>query len=210
MSLRATLERLAPVDAASVGRALADFTPLDLATGEHLLVAGQRATKLAFIERGLVREYYVSAGGEEHVRSFCAEGTFTGSLYDLLSGADAITHIEALEPCRLWVAEWAHFQARCEREPGWHVAGRRIAEALYQRKVVREHQMLALTATERLEALRRELPHLERRVKARHVASYLGITPEHLSRVRAAPRRAPTSGGRSTGARPRRRRAARR
>ena len=191
MSLLAALGALAPVDASSLERALGDFTPLELLAGEHLLVAGQRATRLAFIEKGLVREYYVSAAGEEHVRTFCAEGTFTGSLYDLLSGEGAITHIEALEPSRLWVADWADFQARCEREPAWYVAGRRIAEALYRRKVVREHQMLALTAKERLVALRRELPSLERRVKARHVASYLGITPEHLSRIRRplSPRR---------------------
>ncbi len=186
MSLKATLQALAPVDAASIDRALADFTPRALKAGEHLLEAGERATELAFIEQGLVREYYVSPAGDEHVRTFCAEGSFTGSLYDLLSSAPAITNIEALEPTRLLVADWASFQARCEREPSWHVAGRRIAEALYAKKVVREHQMLALTARERLEALRRALPQLERRVKARHVASYLGITPEHLSRIRRA------------------------
>jgi CRP-like cAMP-binding protein len=182
--LREVLKSLAPVDEASLSRALADFSLRTLQEGEHLLRAGELAKELAFIERGLVREYYVSLDGDEHVRSFCLEGTFTGSLYDLLSGAPAVVNIEALEPTTLLVADWAGFQARCEREPLWHVAARRNAEALYCRKAIREHQMLALTAKERFLALLRDMPQLERRVAGRHLASYLGITPEHLSRIR--------------------------
>jgi CRP-like cAMP-binding protein len=190
-ALSTALRKLAPVDDASLARALADFSPRVLKPGEHLLRAGDLARVLAFVEHGLVREYYVSPNGDEHVRSFVSEGMFTGSLSDLLSGKPALVNIEALEPTRLHVCSWVAHQARCEREPAWHVAGRRQAEWLYCKKAVREYQMLAFTARERFEAFRREYPELEPRVGGRHLASYLGITPEHLSRIRGPSGRTP-------------------
>jgi len=189
--LASALRKLAPVDDASLGRALLDFTPRTLRPGEHLLRAGDHARVLAFIEHGLLREYYVSPNGDEHVRSFVCEGMFTGSLSDLLSGRPALVNIEALEPARLHVCSWVAYQARCEREPLWHVAARRQAEWLYCRKAVREYQMLAFTARERFEAFMKESPGLEARLAGRHLASYLGITPEHLSRIRGPSGRTP-------------------
>ena len=62
----------------------------------------------------------------------------------------------------------------------------RVAEGRYARKAVREYEMLALTAAERWEAFRRDGGPLESRISQRHLASYLGITPEHLSRIRGA------------------------
>jgi CRP-like cAMP-binding protein len=66
------------------------------------------------------------------------------------------------------------------------VLARRNAEALYVRKAQREHEMLALPAAERYARWRREQPELDARVSRRQLASYLGITPEHLSRLRRA------------------------
>lgn len=190
-ALTKALRALAPVDDAALRRALSDFRVVELGRDEHFLDAGALACELAFIERGLVREYYVSQGGEEHVRSFCSEGMFTGSLYDLLSGAPSVVNIQALEPTTLWVASWAGFQARCDREPAWHIAGRRHAEALYVKKAEREHQMLALTARQRWELVPAALV---KRIPGRHLASYLGITPEHLSRIRRAQGPRPRTG----------------
>lgn len=184
--LSAVLGALAPLPTESVARAVADFSVRVLEPGQHLLRAGDHAHTVALIDSGLLREYYVGSDGAEQVRTFCTEGQFTGSLYDLLTRKPALVNIEALEPTRLLVTSWEGFQARCEREPAWHLVGRRIAEALYLRKATREHQMLALTATERWEAFRRDFGALETRVSQRHLASYLGITPEHLSRIRRA------------------------
>lgn len=184
--LRAVIGALAPLPKDSLETALDDFAERTLKPGEHFLRAGDRATQIAFIATGLLREYYTRSDGTEHIRSFSAEGQFTGSLYDLLSQKPALVGVEALEPTRLLVSSWDEFQARCEREPIWHLVGRRVAEALYSRKAIREYEMLALTAAERWEAFRRDLGPLENRVSQRHLASYLGITPEHLSRIRGA------------------------
>jgi CRP-like cAMP-binding protein len=184
--LAAVLRALGPVPEDSLERALDEFSVRTLKPGHHLLRAGQRAHTIAYVVSGLLREYYVSSDGSEHVRAFSTEGQFTGSLYDLLSQKPALVSVEALEPSRLLVTEWEWFQARCDREPVWNLVARHVAEGLYVRKAIREHEMLALTASERWETFRRDLGTLENRISQRHLASYLGITPEHLSRIRAA------------------------
>lgn len=190
----AALRPLAPIDEASLARAVDDFSLRVLQPGDHLLRVGDVAQRFGLIDTGLMREYYVSSAGDEQVRNFCFEGQLTGSLYDLLTQAPALSGIQALEPTRLFVSTWSAFEARCEREPVWHQVGRRVAEGLYKLKAVREHQMLALTAAERWAAID---PRLVARVSGRHLASYLGITPEHLSRIRGSARAASTRSSRS-------------
>ncbi len=151
---------------------------------DFLLRAGDRATVIAVVVRGILREFYGTPTGQEFTRAFCGRGSVSGSLYDLLSAEPAITHIQALETTRLLVLPYATFEAACARHPHWHQVARRSAEALYQRKVRREFEMLSMDATQRLASLRAQLGPLEGRIPLRHVATYLGITPEHLSRIR--------------------------
>ncbi|MEQ1571052.1 MAG: Crp/Fnr family transcriptional regulator [Myxococcota bacterium] len=187
--LRAALSTLGPLPAPAVDAWVALAEARAYAPGEWLLRGGDRATTCHWVVRGLVRELYVSAEGEEHTRAFVAEGGATGSLLDLLSGAPAVTWIEALEPTETYAWPWAAQEALAERFPAVHQLMRRVAEALYVRKAQREHQMLALTAEQRYSRWCADHPALDRRVLRRHLASYLGISPEHLSRIarRATP-----------------------
>ncbi|MFT3775845.1 MAG: Crp/Fnr family transcriptional regulator [Minicystis sp.] len=149
-----------------------------------LLEAGEQARWIFFVVEGLVRELYIGADGEEHTRAFLAEGQLTGSLLDLVSGEPAVTWIQALEPTETIAFRYDAFNALCARHPELHAVARRSAEVLAVRKTRREHEMLALPAAQRHERWRREHAALDARVSRRHLASYLGVTPEHLSRLR--------------------------
>ena len=151
-----------------------------------LLRAGERAQQAHWIESGLVREYYVGEGGQEHIRRFVSEGEMTGSLLDLLSGAPALTFIQALEPTRTLSFDYARFDATCNKFCDLQRVARRFTEQLYVRKAQREHEMLALGARERLQKWQREHARLDARISRKHLASYLGVTPEHLSRLKRA------------------------
>jgi CRP-like cAMP-binding protein len=183
------VQRLAPLDPKAL-RALSALTHLrTYDAGAMLLRAGERAAWSFFIHRGLVRELYLGEHGEEHTRAFIAQGEMTGSLLDLLSNTPAVTWIEALEPTCVLALRYADFDALCASFPALHQLARRLAEGVYVRKARREYELLALPAARRHAQWLGEHAALDARLSRRHVASYLGITPEHLSRLRRASRR---------------------
>ncbi len=157
-----------------------------VAAGEQLLSAGERATDIFFVRSGLLREYYLDDAGHESTRSFCVEGGFAGSLADLIGGGKAMVSIESLDASELWVLNWAAIDALSESRPALMKLIRRFAETLYMRKMIREFEMLTLSATERYRRFVRDFPDLNQRLHRNMVASYLGITPVHLSRICSA------------------------
>jgi len=180
----AAIQRLAPVPRDIFQELVAITTPRSFAPGAFLLRAGERAEWAHFVVRGLVRELYVTDEGKEHTRAFVAAGQLTGSLCDLLSDRPSITLIEALEPTETLTWRYAEGDVLCDRHPALTMVARRQAELLYLRKIRREYEMLALPAAARYQDWLTRSPGLDARVSRRHLASYLGVTPEHMSRLR--------------------------
>jgi CRP/FNR family transcriptional regulator, anaerobic regulatory protein len=151
----------------------------------HFLHVGDRASTLGFVVSGLFRLYYTRSDGREFNKSFVAEGHFIAALESLLSGEASRVAFEALEDAELLVAPYEQVAAFYERDMFWQRFGRLHAERLLLRKVRREESLLLDPAPVRYEDFLREHGAIEGRVPAYHVASYLGITPEALSRIKA-------------------------
>ena len=182
--LRRALESLSPLPDADWALMLPLVAARNVAAGQQILRAGELATYTFFLRQGLLREYYADQEGTEATRRFCQAGEFSGSLADLLSGRPALCSIEALEPSEIWSTNWRDVDAISRRSPAWMLLLRRFAEILYLRKTEREFEMLTLPAAERYRRFAEAFPALEERLPRIHVASYLGITPVHLSRIR--------------------------
>jgi CRP-like cAMP-binding protein len=184
----AALTKLVPLSSREVDALTALLTLKRFERGAFLLEAGQRVELCFFITSGLVREFYIDAEGDQATRRFLSEGELTGSLLDLLTARPAVTFIEALEPVDALVWKFAEFDALTREFPAFQLLARRIAEDLYVRKAKREHEMLAMSAAQRHANWVADHASLDARVSRKDLASDLGITPEHLSRLRSATR----------------------
>lgn len=180
----AAMRRVAPLTDAAVREGLALTQVRLLPRGTYLLRGGERAHELAVVVTGLLREHFLLTDGTERTKAFIAEGEVTGSLADLISGAPSRAYIVAEEPARLLVGDFLASEALVARHTEWRALRTALTERLLGVKAEREYELLGLDAEARYERFRLRYPGLEARVAAKHVASYLGVTPVHLSRLR--------------------------
>jgi CRP-like cAMP-binding protein len=183
-ALRGALDALAPLDVREHDAVAALATTRELAAREHLLRAGDRAEYGALVIDGALREYWPLPDGTERTKGFALGGALVGSLSDLLSPKPSLSAVQALAPSRLLLVPWRAFDELRARSATINELARKLTEALYIRKSEREWELLALDAEGRYERFVARFPGIEARVSQSIVASYLGITPEHLSRVR--------------------------
>jgi CRP-like cAMP-binding protein len=139
----------------------------------------------AFIVKGAFREYYTDNNGREFNKAFGFEGDFTGSYYDLVVGKPSIVSIQALTNSTVVAIRYAEYKKLISTDIFWLKVEHAFAHNLLMKKFEKEYQLLTLSATERYELLQKQYPALEQLVPAYHIASYLGITPISLSRIRA-------------------------
>lgn len=156
-----------------------------LRKGDFFVRPGQRVTRFAIVLEGLVRHYYVGADGKESVKAFRGPFEFTAPYAELIQGKPSRTFIQALDETKLLAFEWAELETRAKDSVELLRVLRRFAEAQFAIKEQREYDFLQLSAEERyLQFCRERKEHLEH-VPLHQVASYVGITPVALSRIRA-------------------------
>lgn len=190
----AGMNALSPLNDDDLAEAARLCQRLCLDKGQALLRAGERAHLVGFVVSGGLREHYVLADGGERTKGFSLPGWFAGSLSDLLSNEASQVWIEAAAPSVLLTLPWADVRHWQETRPAWTRFGWRVAERLYMMKVEREYELLAMDAAARLDATLARWPTLEQVFSQRDIASYVGVTPVHLSRLRTAKAASPAPG----------------
>ena len=160
------------------------FQPAVLQKGSYFVRAGEIPKKLVFVVTGLLRLFYIDVNGAEFNKSFSAENGFVAAYSGLLLQEPSRLFVEALEDSQLLVADYAAYQTLAEGHICWQIINRKIAENLFVKKEKRESELLLDNATTRYLTFLAEYPNLENRLKQYHIASYLGITPVSLSRIR--------------------------
>lgn len=165
--------------------ALADLLTLRrLARGESLLVPGQVCVEEGLVIRGCLRVHMADADGSARVLYFAPEGWYVADVDSFAHRQPAVLGIDALEPAEVLVIGTAQRQALLERGP----EGDRILRMLAETALVGLQQRLTgslrRTAAERYREFRRLYPGLDARIAQYHIASYVGISPEFLSKLR--------------------------
>lgn len=145
---------------------------------------GSDRHEILFVAEGLLRFYYPSDDGRQSNKAFVGEGEFAGALAAAGLGVPILYGIEALEPSRILASPIDRFRALYDQDPAFERLGRRLAEHILMRKERRARSLLLESAAERYLAFVDARPDLVQRVPLYHIASYLGVTDVHLSRIR--------------------------
>ena len=151
----------------------------------HVLLApGQVAGRIYFVESGLARGYYLHEGREANTW-FMREGDFIISIVSFLTRTASQEFIELLEPAVLHSISHSQLQQLYLDFPEFNYVGRVLTEHYYVLSEQRTQQLRLLRADQRYAQLLHSFPDVLQRVPLKHLASYLGVTPETISRIRA-------------------------
>ncbi len=160
------------------------FKPKKLRKKQYLLQEGDVCYRLAFVEKGSLYSYSVDNKGIQHVIQFAFEGWWIADLYSYLTGEKSLYNIEALEDCELLVLDQDDEKELIRRFPRYEVYTKILYQNAYVALQRRLQATLGLTAEEKYSRLMGSYASLAEKVPQHLIASYLGITPETLSRIR--------------------------
>ncbi|GAA4210959.1 Crp/Fnr family transcriptional regulator [Pedobacter jeongneungensis] len=160
------------------------FSPKKLRKRQYLLQAGDVCGHLAFVAKGLLRTYNVDDKGDEHMSVFGWEGWWISDLNSFLSGEPALFNIDAIEDSELFMISRADYDALTVAVPIMD----RYFRLLYENSLVTKERRLMSSITHSAEEkyllLAESNPQIIERLPQNLIASYLGIAPETLSRIK--------------------------
>ena len=158
--------------------------PRKLRKRQYLLQAGDVARFENFVSKGLLRAYTVDNTGQERIAMFAMEGWWISDLYSLLSQTPATQHIDALEDTEVLSIEKPDLERLYLEVPKFERLMRILLQNAFVSNQQRALASISQTAEERYVAFVKKYPSLEQRIPQVQIASYLGMTPETLSRIR--------------------------
>ena len=160
------------------------LTPKKLRKKQYLLQEGDVCKYIAFVEKGALRSYTIDEKGVERILQFALEGSTISDLYSFLTGEPATYTIDALEDSELVLISKASHEQLLRNLPKYETWMRLQITAAYIAMQRRLTSIISLSLEERYAAFTSLFPHIVQRVPQHMIASYMGLTPETLSRVR--------------------------
>jgi len=178
------IEQKVPLTASDKTAIETFFIVKKLRKRQYLLQEGDVCKYLTFVAKGLLRTYNVDDKGDEHMSIFGWEGWWLSDFNSFLSGQPAVFNIDAIEDSELLLISKENYEALTLDVPIMD----RYFRILYQNSLVtKERRIMSSithTAEEKYLQLIESSPQLVERIPQHMIASYLGIAPETLSRIK--------------------------
>jgi CRP-like cAMP-binding protein len=151
---------------------------------QYLVQAGDVCKFDTFVAKGCLRAYYVDNDGNDHLLQFAPEDWWISDLHSFLTQTPAWLNVDALEESELIQLDKPGLEKLYQTVPKFERYFRIMLQKAFIAHQQRILQNISLTADERYLLFRQKFPSLEQRIPQHQIASYLGITPEFLSKIR--------------------------
>ncbi|KFF08550.1 Crp/Fnr family transcriptional regulator [Flavobacterium hydatis] len=162
------------------------ITKKKLKKGDFLIQESQMSKEIVLIKSGALRSFYINNEGEEITNCITFENEFMAAFASFITQKPTEENIQALFDTELEVISHANIEHLYENSIHWQKVGRIIAEMQYINLEQRILSFQKLTGKERYETLFKNHPNYIQLIPLQYLASFLGVTPRHLSRIRKA------------------------
>lgn len=152
--------------------------------GDYLFQQGDAANRLYFLHSGLMRYVSVSDEGKEFTQTFAKSPRIIGSTKAMVTETRVLFGIQALENCMVSSYPWQAFYAQMRHDMGFLECYARFLERIFIVKEERENAFVKHSAERRYLDFCAAYPELKNTLPQQQIASYIGITPVALSRIR--------------------------
>lgn len=160
------------------------FRTKQLRKKEYFLRQGEHCKHIGFVVKGYVRLYY-QLDDMDKTKDFNTEGNFCGSYASFISEVPSHFNVVAMEDLELLLINRADLMALTEKHMAWQKFLRIAMQSMFIAKENREAAFLTLSPEERYNDLMNTKPEWINRIPLKYLASYLGLTAETVSRIRA-------------------------
>jgi len=167
--------------------------PLQVLKNDFILKQGQVCKSITFVHSGILRAYYLDKHGKESTIMFAVQDWWITDMYCFINPQPAMLNIEAVESSSILQLQKSDLDNLYIQVPKFEKFFRIIMQNAYIREQLRIIQNLSLSAEERYNNFLAKYPQVAKQVKQKQIASYLGITPEFLSTIRANKSKKPIS-----------------
>lgn len=160
------------------------FEFLELEKRTQILKPGEISRQIFFILKGVICSFFIDEKGVEHIYQIQLENGWIGDLESFLTQKHGNFYLETLEPCLLLQISKDRLENLYQEVPKLERYFRILFQNAYMHALQRLNSTMRTTAEERYQEMVKENRDILQRVPQAYIASYLGITPESLSRIR--------------------------
>lgn len=178
------ISNIIPIDNDDVNLVKSLFKPCTLKKRTVLASADEISKHVYFIVSGYLRYYKIADNGEELTIHLVAAGDFAASFCSFITGAKAEETLHTITDTTLLSIEKKDLEKLYSTDIKWETFGRKLMETFLLEKEKRIIDQISMSAQARYEKLLNTNPSLVQNVPIQYVASYIGIQPESLSRIR--------------------------
>ncbi len=179
------IQKSADIKEKELAHFLDKWKHFSLQSGEYLVKAAAIDPYFYFVTEGVQKLYFIDKKGEEHILGFSFEGSFSGDFQSFLYQEKSQFYVESINPSSFLRINHEDWQSSFKQIPKLYQWYSEFLKDILFGRIKREIEMQSCNAEERFEAFMQRAPKPLLQIPQKYLASYLGMTAETFSRMRA-------------------------